>query len=219
MNVNELQELAEWLDRTSPKYYAEYGDTVTLADETPIMGETDTEYLLRVANRRALWAILDGLEGLESDTDDYTVEVVSGSPAYWQGVAVLREIEEDYPIIDEALYNDLVFERIEEVTKDEFALHEDYDQEVCSICARYAPLIRRQMINAILYHSYYYDGEIWCPNEPKFEVIESELEYRDRPRKLFDLTPEERSIATTKLGVPLTELRYCVTARMLEAAK
>jgi hypothetical protein len=219
MNVNELQELQEWLERTSSKYYAEYGDTVTLADETPILCETDSEYLLRVANRRALWSILDGLEGLESGPRYVTVDVIAGSPAYWQGVAVLREIEEDYPIIDEALYSDLMFERIEQVTDDEIALHDNDNTEDCAICARYAPSIRRQMINAILYHSFAYDGEIWCPNEPKFEVIESELDYRDQPRKLFDLTPEERSIATTNLGVPLTELRYCVTARMLEAAK
>jgi hypothetical protein len=208
MDGKELEELHDWYCDNVETVFI--GDTVELANDKFIMCEYDNERILRLANKRALYEELAGLYGLETSADDDTVEVVVGSPAYYQGIAILRECE-DYPIIDDALYEQMEYDEISRVVDYHNMLHDHTVTDGCLICSIYAQPIRYDMIRAIVQYYYDYAGEIYMPDKPDFTLIESELDYRARPRKLKELSEEDRASAIERYHIAPDETRWCVS--------
>jgi hypothetical protein len=67
------------------------------------------------------------------------------------------------------------------------------------------------MIRAIVQYYYDYAGEIYMPDKPDFTLIESELDYRARPRKLKELSEEDRASAIERYHIAPDETRWCVS--------
>jgi hypothetical protein len=205
MNIDDL---SEWAFNNRPESEA-YGNVIIIADD---YGETDNERLINLANVEDLRKELSDCEGYATDEGSNEIAVIKGSPAWYHGLECLQAIQE-YGVLDNATLDALEYSEISRVVEDELQTHNSECE--CPICQRYSPVVKWLMLHAIIAHNYNYDGEIWLPPEPNFEAVEEELDPRERPYRLQDLTEDEKTRALNLWGIDPDEARYCIIKYMV----
>jgi uncharacterized membrane-anchored protein YjiN (DUF445 family) len=120
LDTQELADLAKWAD-TNLMGLREvaYGEVYDYAPFNPYYGTLEEE-VRDQANQQAIDAQISDLPGWITEG-----QVMIGSPAWYAYVELARWIEEDSPVLDDELYNRLIWDECKRVAEEQLSFLEE----------------------------------------------------------------------------------------------
>jgi len=120
LDTQELADLAKWADvNLMGLREVTYGEVHDYRPFNPYYGTLEEE-VRDQANAQAIDDSIRDLPGWITEG-----QVIIGSPAWYAYVELARWLDEDYPILDEELYNRLIWDECERVAEEQLSFLEE----------------------------------------------------------------------------------------------
>lgn len=120
LDTNELAELAKWADiNLMGLHEVTYGEVYDYSPFNPYYGTIEEE-VREQANAQAIDEQIMDLPGWITEG-----QVMIGSPAWYAYIELARYLEEDYPVLDDELYNRLLWAKCERVAEEQLSFLEE----------------------------------------------------------------------------------------------